>query len=88
MIKIRQWQDAQVVSKEDHRPWKAYCRVLGHLDLQRGSANEDSGFQQKFDEWLEDCLQHDSLGLYAADVWRMLKGIHDHGPDLESGLHE
>lgn len=91
MIKTRQWQDAQVVSKGDHRPWKAYYRVLGHLDSQRAAANEDRGFQQKFTEWLHDCLQHQDLGLYSFDVWRMFDGIRNHGfhgPDFESDLQE
>lgn len=47
MVKTRQWQDAQVVSKTDNRPWKAYYRVLGQLDLQRDASEEAHGYQQK-----------------------------------------
>lgn len=88
MIKTRQWQDAMDVNKQDDKPWKAYYRLLGQLDLQRVAAKEDPGFQQKFNEWLDDCLQHKLLGLHAAGVWKMLDGIRNHGPYHESGLRE
>lgn len=77
MVKTRQWQDAQVARKTDldHRPWKAYYRVLGQLDLHRVASEETCGFQEKFCEWMEECLNYDALGVHCADVWIILKGI-------------
>lgn len=89
MVKTRQWQDAQVASKSDTRPWKAYYRVLGHFDLQRRSFNKDPGFQQKFHEWLEECKEYEPLCLLCWDVWKMLSDINEHlqhVPSPDSGL--
>lgn len=89
MVKTRQWQDALVASKPDSRPWKAYYRVLEHFDLQRKSLNKDPGFQQKFREWLEECLEYQPLWVYGGDVWTILSEINKHlqrVPSPDSGL--
>lgn len=89
MVKTRQWQDALKASKTDSRPWKAYYRVLGRLDLQRRSSNKDPGLQQKFHEWLEECLEYQPLWVYGGDVWTILSNINkhlQHVPSPESGL--
>lgn len=89
MVKTRQWQDAQVANKTDGKPWKAYYRVLGHLDLQRAASGEDPGFQNKFCEWLEECLSYPALYVHCGDVWTILSDVRRQLLDehsLESGL--
>ena len=91
MVKTRQWQDAQVARKTDldHRPWKAYYRVLGQLDLQRDTSEKARGFQEKFCEWLKGCLDFEALGVHCGDVWKVLKNISEqmlNVHNIESGL--
>jgi len=69
LVKTRQWQDTQLQNKDDTKPWLAYYRTLGHLDAE---LDRSGSFQQKFREWVNECLQYDQLAVTSWDVWNML----------------
>lgn len=70
MVKTRQWQDTQLHAMSDVRPWLAYQRTLRHLDVCLG---RKPGFQEKFGEWLDECLNSDAICLHMWSVRNMLE---------------
>ncbi len=76
MLKTRHWQDAQHGHKTDLRIWSAYYQALGDLDAAITGSGWPAGLQQKFKEWVEDCLQCEQLRAECYLIWEMLWRIH------------
>ena len=71
VVKTRQWQDLQMRDMSDPEPWSAYYRVLQYLDRSL-RLDQQSGFQQKFWDWVDSCLQDTELQHECPPLSRML----------------
>ena len=74
MLKTRQWQDTQVDVMSDPQPWLAYYRTLRQLDGQLGAKTD---IQDKFWEWLDDCLNCDIVALQLCFLRNMLQQLRE-----------